>query len=80
MRKRPVKEDVKNILKLNEQLYQKRFKHAQSVKSPAFTMNELETTLKSLTTEKSRDPEFLKCDIFKEGVIGDDLKLSVLMM
>ena len=80
MRKRPVKEDVKHLIKFYEQLYQKRFEHAKNVKSPAFSMNELESTLKSLTTGKSRDPEFLKCDIFKEEVIGDDLKLSILMM
>ena len=29
---------------------------------------------------KSRDPEYLVREIFKEGVIGDDLKLSILLM
>ena len=80
MRKRPIKEEVQEIVRLGEKLFQKRYEHAKNVKSPAFTMKELETTLKSLTTGKSRDPEFLKCDIFKENVIGDDLKLSILMM
>ena len=69
-----------SLARLGEKLFQKRYEHAKNVKSPPFTMKELETTLKSLTTGKSRDPEFLKCDIFKENVIGDDLKLSILMM
>ena len=80
LRKRPAKEEVNEIITLGEQLFQKRYKHAKGVKSPEFSMTELEFTLKSLTTGKSRDPEFLKCDIFKENVIGDDLKLSILMM
>ena len=80
LRKRPAKQEVKEIITLGEQLFQKRYKHAKGVKSPEFSMTELEFTLKSLTTGKSRDPEFLKCDIFKENVIGDDLKLSILMM
>ena len=43
-------------------------------------MHELETALKLPTTGKSRDHEFLKCDIFKENVIGDDLNVSIVMM
>ena len=69
-----------SLARLGEKLFQKRYEHAKKVKNPPFTMKELETTLKSLTTGKSRDPEFLKGDIFKENVIGDDLKLSILMM
>ena len=43
-------------------------------------MDELEATLKSLKTGESRDPENIVNDIFKEGVIGDDLKYSMLLM
>ena len=31
-------------------------------------------------TGKSRDPDFLVCYIFQEGDIGQDLKLSMLLM
>ena len=55
-----------------------------TVKSPIkialIQMEELETAIKSLKTGKSRDPEGMICDIFREGVIGSDLKLSLLMM
>ena len=43
-------------------------------------MKELEDTLKSMKLGKSRDPENFVKDIFKEGVIGTDLKMSILMM
>jgi hypothetical protein len=35
---------------------------------------------KSLKTGKSRDPKNWICDIFHEGVIGTDLKKSLLLM
>ena len=38
-------------------------------------MTELTTVLKNC-----RDPDNVVCDIFKEGVIGDNLKESILLM
>ena len=72
-RKRPVKDDIKNIEKGSEELYNLWFKAAKIVE-------ELEATLKSIKTGKSRDPDNMVCDIFKEGVIGHDLKHSILLM
>ena len=43
-------------------------------------MKDLEAVLKSLQTGKCRDPEGMIQDIFKEEVIGDDLKESLLML
>ena len=73
MRKRPVKEEIKSLMNYSNNLYKQRFRSAKFVESPAFTIDELEVTLKSLKTGKSRDPENFICDIFKEGVICDDL-------
>ena len=80
MRKRPSKDEVKNILISSDLLFDKRVTVAKSVKSPPFEMAELESTLKSLKLGKSRDPENLVRDIFKEGVIGSNLKMSLLLM
>ena len=49
-------------------------------KSPVFEMKELEKVLKSLKPEKSKDPDNYICELFKEGVIGEDLKMSILLM
>ena len=43
-------------------------------------MEELDKVLKSLKNGKSKDPDQYICEMFKEGVIGTDLKLSLLMM
>ena len=45
MRKWHIKEEVQEIVRLGEKLFQKRYEYAKNVKSPAFTMKELETTL-----------------------------------
>ena len=43
-------------------------------------MKDLEAALKSLKPGKCRDPEGLIREIFKEGVIGEDLKRSMLLL
>ena len=45
MRKRPVKDEVKDILNKNYELFAKRVAHAKSVRSMPFEMIELEHTL-----------------------------------
>ena len=49
------------------------------MKNPAFELKELEDILKSIL-EKSRDPDNLVHDIFKEGVIRQTRKISMLLM
>ena len=80
MRKRPVMDEIREISDLNEQLCQKGLKLAKNVRSQPFTIEELEATLKTLIKGKSRDPDMLVCDIFKEDVLGEDLKMSLLVM
>ena len=43
-------------------------------------MNDLINVLKSLKNGKCRDPEGMIRKIFKEEVIGEDLKISLLML
>ena len=43
-------------------------------------MNDLEEALKSLKNNKCRDPDGLIRELFKEEVIGADLKNSMLIM
>ena len=64
MRKRPVKEDVKNIIDLNEMLFEQQIVNVRSVKSSPFSMEDLTTILKNITLGKSRDPDNLVDDIF----------------
>ena len=49
-------------------------------KSPDWTMKDLNDALKNLKKNKSRDYEGYVNEIFKQNVIGDDLKKSLLLM
>ena len=48
--------------------------------STPFDIDELDNVLKSLKLGKCRDPDNYICELFKEGVIGISLKMSILMM
>ena len=43
-------------------------------------MKELDKVLKSLKKGKGKDPNNYVCELFKEGVVGSDLKVSLLLM
>ena len=55
-------------------------KIASSKRSPDWTMAQLERALSSLKKNKSRDYQAFINEIFKIGVIGDNLKKSLLIM
>ena len=75
-----MKEDTKEIKLINNELFKKRLELARNKLSPPFEMKELQKVLKSLKSGKSKDPDNYVCELFKEGVIGNDLKESVLML
>ena len=80
MRNRYIKDDTKEVDDLNTKLFNKRLYLAKLNKSPPFEIKELEKVLKSLKPGKSKDPDDYICELFKDGVIGIDLKISILMM
>ena len=80
MRKRDIKDDTKEVDDLNTKLVYKRLYLAKQNKSPPFEIKELEEVLTSLKPGKSKDPDDYICELFKDGVIGVDLKTSILMM
>ena len=57
-----------------------KLKLSKSRPSKKWTMKHLETALKDLKKNKSRDSEGLMNELFKDGVIGDNLKESLLVM
>ena len=57
MRKRPVVEDVKEILDMKADLFKDRLKEAVETKSEPYNINDLDKVLKSLKTGKSKDPD-----------------------
>ena len=63
-----------------EELCNKRLEEAQRNETPDWTMSELETVIKQLKNNKSKDPLDLPNEIFKPENIGTDLKLAVLCL
>ena len=61
-------------------LFRKKLILAESKKTQNWTISDLEKALSDLKNEKSRDSEGLINEIFKEGIIGTNLKTSLLMM
>ena len=73
----PKLEDLKT---LRERLFEQRLSAAKKVKSPPWTMEELEKVLSKLKNGKAADPTGLVNELFMLENIGDDLKKSILML
>ena len=63
-----------------EELFKLRLELAQLKQTPPWNMTDLEEALNELKSGKCRDPEGLVRGVFKEGVIGSDLKRSMLIL
>ena len=68
MRKRPRKEEVKDIILTHEKLFEDRLKHAKEIKSVEFDGGELEKVLKGLKGGKSKDPDGFICELFQSDI------------
>ena len=66
--------------KQREDLFDKQIEEAQRNVTPEWTMAELDTVLKQLKNDKSRDPHGLSNELFKTGHAGKDLRKAVLKM
>ena len=74
---REIKPDMKNHYLKKMELWNMRFSHLKSQITDDWTTDELSKTLKTLKTNKSRDPSGLINEIFKPPVIGKDLEESL---
>ena len=80
LRTRPARADLKDLEQRKSDIFQLKMKLAESKRTKKWTMMDLEGALSDLKNNKSRDDEGLINEIFKIGVIGEDLKKSLLLM
>ena len=80
MRKRKIHKDVEEVVKKGEILFEERIQKAKTNVSPPFSIEELDKVLKDLKTGKCKDTDNYIFELFKDGVIGKDLRISLLMM
>ena len=78
LRNRPIKEEFQELKDLKDGVFDARLKLASKKKSEPWKMEDLEAALKALKKDKSRDPNGWCNELFKDGVAGQHLKLSLL--
>ena len=78
LRNRPMKEGLEELKKSKNELFNARLKLASQKKSEPWKMEDLEGALKHLQKDKARDPLGWANEIFKDGVAGRNLKISIL--
>ena len=80
LRNRPIKPGMEEIRKLKMELFNLRLRLSKMNRSQPWTMTHLDKAIKCLKKDKARDPSGLINELFKEGVAGKDLKISLLSL
>ena len=80
LRMRPVKPEMKPLMMMKKKIFEMKMKLASNKKSPEWSIKDLDNALTKLKNNKSRDFEGYSNDIFKQNVIGKNLKTSLLVM
>ena len=80
LRNRPIRPDLKNLRKRRKRIFKMQLKIAEETTSTPWKMNDLENALKCLKNNKARDHAGYINEIFKTGVIGSDLKNTLLII
>ena len=80
LRNRPIRAGFEEIKQLKTNLFEMRLKLASNLKSKAWGLDDLERVLKQLKNNKARDPNGLINELFKQGIAGKDLKVSLLKL
>ena len=75
-----MKEDMKHLKTTKEKILKMKMILASCNETPEWTPKDLDNALAKLKNNKSRDFEGFCNEIFKENVIGTDLKKSLLLM
>ena len=73
-----MKDGFEELKELKEILFKLRLKLCKKQKSKPWDMKDLEAAQKELKKDKSRDPNGWLNELFKEGVAGNNLKISML--
>ena len=78
MRNTKIKPELQDLFFLKSELWNLKIEELEGRKTEAWSKEDLEKALKSLKNNKTRDPKGLINELFKQGTIGEDLKLGML--
>ena len=77
---RPMKAEYQDIYNLKNELWKLRYEELKSIKSAPWTLANLNRAIKGLKTNQSGDPSGIISELFKPGVLGQDLAQGLLML
>lgn len=80
LRTRPIRPDLGDIRNRKNEIFKLHLKLTVDISTNPWTLKDLERALASLKNNKARDPAGYVNEIFKEEIIGTDLKNSILIM
>ena len=80
LRNRAMKSELTDVYFLKSELWEWRLDELEGTKTKMWTIDDLNKVLKGLKSNKTRDPHGLINEIFKPGVLGEDLKLAMLAL
>ena len=80
LRTRPMRDDLEDVGKRKNAIFRLKMKMSNLKRSKPWSENDLDIALKDLKNNKSRDFEGYANEIFKNGMIGSDLKKSLLIL
>ena len=72
--------ELSDIHALKMKLWDARLLELRKQKSPPWDLSVMNKTLSCLKNNKARDPNGLINELFKEGLIGIDLKVALILM
>ena len=80
LRLRPIRPDLRKIEMRKNEIFRMKIKIAEENCNKMWTMDQLESALKDLKNNRTRDNDGMINEIFKEGAIGIDLKMALLLL
>ena len=72
--------ELMDLFFLKTELWERRLTNLKLIKSPPWTLCNLEKALSSLKNNKTVDPIGMVNELFKKGCIGDDLLQALLIL
>ena len=80
LKSREMKPELLDLYFLKSELWDLRLEQLEQTKTRPWAVEDLDRVLKDLKRNKTRDPHGLVNEVFKPGVLGEDLKLGMLSL
>ena len=80
LKHRPMNDEFKLIFEMKNLLWKKHFGLLKEKISKPWSLNDLEKVAKTLKNNQTRDPNGMLNELFKENVMGQDMKSAVLQL